>query len=819
MSIAKRLVSIALLAVACGKPVEPLPPPVTAGGSGTAGGEAGGSAGGGVVVEQGATRASPVTGTLAQLGNPAGFQPLALNRSVKAGTKAGEKTVLTLGVPASAEAAWVALRAKSSVNLTAGGLTFAVAGGGASTWALVPLARGKLELVADADAELSVRGGGWFDQSGAGLQLAAEPALELDLAQGATPLSLPAPSTDQNDDTWGAWLDLTVTGGGADARFELRVCGNEDALEVFDVPASGARSARVLAPRGALCLWASEPLKLKAQVTGRYRRFEKGSMRRATPVTVLDTANGVGWSGLPLKGQALDVDLSGLAGLENARALVLLVDGQLVLHDASKPLVVTAPERQHVKAVLIGKADTREAVPSSCAAWPEEAACAATDLLGRLNCLPGVLAVPRPPPAMEPAAQQFLLQIEQPVDHARPDGETFEQRVLLTFVGENAPTVLHHTGYTLFTYRSDLGRHLSANELEVEHRYFGTSLPASRDFTKLDIVQSALDSHHIVELLRPLLKGKWLGTGHSKGGMTTTYHRRFFPCDTDASVPYVTPLSYSLSDPRYGTWLQNLGGPPLAACRQVFRDIDRGIISNRASFASQLRGTYSKIGSAENALWEMTGMMSWSLFQYGDPLDPQQGCPAYEAIGADPQSLAQLVAYYAQVGEHYSDQSLAQTEADRNFGYIYQMTNELGGQGASREHLVDLGPIPALPEVPRLSLGSVAVPKFEPRAMRDVQDWVKAHGRRMLFLYGELDPWTGGQLELGDAVDSMKLYAPGTNHGVRIDDLTPTDRVAFDATLQRWLGSNGPMLLSAPQPRPMLDTQPQFRDVMRQLRL
>jgi hypothetical protein len=211
--------------------------------------------------------------------------------------------------------------------------------------------------------------------------------------------------------------------------------------------------------------------------------------------------------------------------------------------------------------------------------------------------------------------------------------------------------VVHTTGYTLFTYRSDLGRHLNANELEVEHRFFGTSMPASRDFGKMDIVQSASDSHRIVELLRPVLGGKWLGTGHSKGGMTTVYHRRFFPCDVDGSVPYVTPLSYSLDDPRYGPWLQNLGGQKYAQCRPVFRDLDRGIIAGRASFAPQLRGTYAKVGSRENALWEMTGMMSWGLFQYGLLDDPDQGCPAYEALASDPGQFGQLVEYYARVAE------------------------------------------------------------------------------------------------------------------------------------------------------------------------
>ncbi|MBL8954220.1 MAG: hypothetical protein JNK82_25810 [Myxococcaceae bacterium] len=834
----KRLVLAALLTTtACGKTGEPIPS-ATGGGSGTAGGsttstagggssEAGGSAtagggstAGGQQLPMGATRTSPVTATLSALGNPGGFQPLNLNRSVRVTATAGQKSVLSLGAPASAEAAWLGVRAKSAASLSSGDRRFSVTAD-ATAWVLVPLVRGRLELTPDVDVELSVRGGGWFDQSGAGLKLGAETPLELDLAQGATPLTLPAAAGNPIDDTWGTWLDLTASGATLDTRVELRGCNNEDALEVLSVPANTTRRATLLAPRGPLCLWASEPVKLKVQVKGRYQRFEKTSARRVTPLTLLDTANGVGWSGVPLAGQPLAVDLSNVSGLTGSRALVLRVDGALVLHDAAQPLTVVAPDARHVTVTLIATVEAGDAVPSTCAAWPAEGACAATDLLGRLNCVPGVRAVRRPPPAQEPNAEQYLLQVTQLADHSRPDGETFEQQVLLTFVSEGAPVVMHHTGYSLFSYRSDLGRHLNANELEIEHRFFDPSTPPSRDFTKLDIVQSAFDSHHIVELLRPVLRGRWLGTGHSKGGMTTTYHRRFFPCDTDASVPYVTPLSYSLSDPRYGPWLQNLGGAQWAACRQVFRDIDRGIIANRATFATQLRGTYSKIGSAENALWAMTGMMSWGLFQYGMLDDPQQGCPAYEATAADPTSFAQLIAYYAQSGESYSDQGLAQGPMSRHFGYMYQMTNELGGQGASRAHLTDLGTVPTWPEPSTLMLGPVAVPQFEARAMRDIQDWVSTHGSRMLFIYGELDPWTGGQLELGNAVDSLKLYAPASSHGAGIEDLAQADRLAAEMTLQRWLGTSSPMMLQAGAVRrhPMLDRQPQFKDVMQELGL
>lgn len=249
----------------------------------------------------------------------------------------------------------------------------------------------------------------------------------------------------------------------------------------------------------------------------------------------------------------------------------------------------------------------------------------------------------------------------------------------------------------------------------------------------------------------------------------------------------------------------------------MFRDLDRGIIGRKGVLGPRLRGTYTKVGSPEVALWELTGVMSWGLFQYGPLDDPEQGCPAYEAVAASPADFAQLVDYYGQAGEGYSDQSLASAENDALFGYTYQTTNELGGQGASRDHLADLGPMPALPPVEPLSLGSVPVPRFEPRAMRDVQDWLKAHGSRFVFVYAEFDPWSAGALDLEGTREALKVVAPAAHHGAGLDDLTAADRIAADAMLQRWLGSPGPRPVR--RTSSALDAQPQFRDVMKRLKL
>ena len=40
----------------------------------------------------------------------------------------------------------------------------------------------------------------------------------------------------------------------------------------------------------------------------------------------------------------------------------------------------------------------------------------------------------------------------------------------------------------------------------------------------------------IFEALGALFPAPWVNTGHSKGGMTALFHRRYFPCDVAATA-------------------------------------------------------------------------------------------------------------------------------------------------------------------------------------------------------------------------------------------------------------------------------------------
>ncbi|HLU64643.1 MAG TPA: hypothetical protein VKZ63_00115, partial [Kofleriaceae bacterium] len=136
-------------------------------------------------------------------------------------------------------------------------------------------------------------------------------------------------------------------------------------------------------------------------------------------------------------------------------------------------------------------------------------------------------------------------------------------------------------------------------------------------------------------------------------------------------------------------------------------------------------------------------------------------------------------AAYAQI-DYFSDDSIAAYEP-----YFYQAEAELGYPALPTVHLDDLL---ETQELARDTLPDGVTVTHDPTAMEDIDGWVKSEGERLLFVYGERDPWTAGAFELGGAEDSFLLVAPGANHGAGLRDLTGEDQAVAFGALERWLG-------------------------------
>ena len=181
----------------------------------------------------------------------------------------------------------------------------------------------------------------------------------------------------------------------------------------------------------------------------------------------------------------------------------------------------------------------------------------------------------------------YYFYFRQPINHANPDAGTFDQQVAISFKGYDKDVVLHTHGYTIYDisnfYRDDLSTHLGANQVNVEHRYFGNSLPEPADspsYTYFNAEQEAYDLHAIVQILKKNLfkTGKWASTGTSKDGITSALYAYYSDQngwnDIDLFVPFCAPFlpgstaadgTFTCMDTRIGNYQDQVCGTGYAA--------------------------------------------------------------------------------------------------------------------------------------------------------------------------------------------------------------------------------------------------------------
>jgi hypothetical protein len=118
--------------------------------------------------------------------------------------------------------------------------------------------------------------------------------------------------------------------------------------------------------------------------------------------------------------------------------------------------------------------------------------------------------------------------------------------------------------------------------------------------------------------------------------------------------------------------------------------------------------------------------------------------------------------------------------------YVYQSYAELGYPDASVSYLAaslqytDADYVGELPtDEPRYDTGD---------AMRDIDHWVEHEGDRLLFIYGEWDPWFAGRFVLGDATHSAAFVLRQGTHKTQIRALDPLKRDPALAMIRDWTG-------------------------------
>ncbi|GGT28375.1 S28 family serine protease [Streptomyces purpureus] len=407
---------------------------------------------------------------------------------------------------------------------------------------------------------------------------------------------------------------------------------------------------------------------------------------------------------------------------------------------------------------------------------------ASADIKDRILAIPGMTLVEEKP---YPGYRFFVLTYTQPVDHRRPSAGTFQQRITLLHKDVTRPTVFFTSGYHVNTNprRSEPTAIVDGNQVSMEYRFFTPSRPQPADWSKLNIWQAATDQHRIFTALKKIYTKKWISTGGSKGGMTATYYERFYPRDMDGVVAYVAPNDVvNKEDAAYDRFFEKVG---TQECRDRLNAVQREALVRReplqakyAQYAADNGYTFTTVGSLDKAYEAVVLDYVWAFWQYSLLADCEAVPAAATATDQEIWDSVDAISGFS----FYTDQGL-----DPYTPYYYQAGTELGSPSIKLPHLAGLSRYGYQP--PRNFVPASIPMKAKPQAMRDVDSWVRHNARRMLFVYGENDPWGAEPFRLGKgARDSYVYAAPGANHGANVAGLVPAERAHATARILAWAG-------------------------------
>ncbi|KUL60001.1 MULTISPECIES: S28 family serine protease [unclassified Streptomyces] len=406
------------------------------------------------------------------------------------------------------------------------------------------------------------------------------------------------------------------------------------------------------------------------------------------------------------------------------------------------------------------------------------------DIRARLEKLPGMKVVSVADREGHPL---YSLTYRQPVDHRRPHGATFTQRATLWHKSTAKPTVLYTGGYTLAGGTASLTRLLDANQVSVEHRYFGESRPegpAGDDWSKLTVQQEAADEHRLTRALRTIEKGKWLGTGASKGGMTATYHERFHPGDLDAVVAFVAPNDAdNRDDSGYERFFATVG---TQECRDALNAVQREMLVRRDTLLPR----FEKEAKAEGSTFDQTLGTTDRAYEFA-VLDQvwnfwQSGTAAACPTVPDAKKATDDELYDWSKGHGFSVYRDQELGANGSGPYYRQAATQLGWADLRFSHLKDVRRHPDVYQ-PNSVLPKAMRGTYNNKTIADVDRWVKKRGQRMMFIYGQNDPWSAERFT-PSRHDSYRYEVPGANHGASIAKLPEPQQSKAIATIKRWAG-------------------------------
>lgn len=381
-------------------------------------------------------------------------------------------------------------------------------------------------------------------------------------------------------------------------------------------------------------------------------------------------------------------------------------------------------------------------------------------------------------------AEKYVVRITQPVDHQNPAAGSFTQRVIVSHVGFDRPTILVTEGYGGAyalnpRYQEELSKLLDANVVFVEYRYFLESTPEPLNWDYLTAENSAYDLHNVNTTFKQIYSGKWISTGISKGGQTTILYRAFFPDDVDISVPYVAPISRGVEDGRHEPFLRKVGTKKERTKIEAFQ---KEVLKRKAQIVPLLEA-FCKEKELVFRI-PMPEVLDYCVLEY--PFALWQWGTSVSVIPSLSSDAEDLFKHLVEIsGPDYF------AENQPNISFFVQAARELGYYGYDIKPFKEYLTINSSKDyLNRIMLPQELVGKieFRPALYDKIINFLKDNDPKMIFIYGEVDPWSATHVPVFKGkVNEQVYFQPGGSHRARIGNMPEDMKEQILTQINKWL--------------------------------
>lgn len=410
-----------------------------------------------------------------------------------------------------------------------------------------------------------------------------------------------------------------------------------------------------------------------------------------------------------------------------------------------------------------------------------------SDLYNQIKSFPEVKSIQKI--AQNPFFKEsYEILIDQYLDHGNPAAGKFTQRVILSDFNKYSPVIFVTEGYSADyaikpTYVNELSRILDANQIVVEHRYFGKSMPNSPNWDYLTIENECADLHLILKLFKRIYNNdnKWVATGISKGGHNTLAYKAFYPNDADIWVPYVAPLNFGVEDERHEKFLNTVGS---ADCRAKITEFQKEILIKRDSIQPLLDSLILAKGytfrlSKDEILDFCVLEYEFAFWQWGT------SCADIPASGDNIHKKFEHLIKICDP-DYFSIQGIEPIKA-----FFVQAAKEIGYYGYDVKPLIPYLKIKdAEGYLSKLFLPENSSFKFNKKSSKFIEKSLQKDGKHVLMIYGEYDPWTATGPVVKPSSKATKIIIPKGSHKSRIASMQYKQKADVYMLLETWLNED-----------------------------